>query len=407
MTAIRRFLAPSYETNIPKFFAYRVLYNFMLFLPVWVIYMQGKFGLTLTEVTLNDSAFWITMALTEVPTGAVADAWGRKQSQIIGMLIATGAILLFALAPTYPLVLLGNSLWAFGITFISGADLAFFYDTLRVLDRQAEYPKYRARLQAYVLASIALSSVLGGLLGEVSLVSTFTLTAAMMLVATLLVFSLKEPPREADPDSGEHMSYLKILAVTFRAIGKYPGLRYALIFSSLLPLLGSAIQVTFMQPYAIGIGLPIAALGVIALGLRASQFTGALNAGRVLDRLGEWRWLWLAPVVICGGVIALGFFNSVLGIVLFALTGFATAISTPLIESIILRQTPGAVRATVLSVDSLLNRFLLALLGPGIGLLADHYGLPSAFIWVGLGFGLLTLLVLLFWQREVRLASRA
>ena len=189
MPAINAFFVPSYKGNIPKFFAYRILYNFMLFLPVWVIYMQGKFGLTLTEVTLNDSAFWLTMALTEVPTGAVADTWGRKQSQLIGMVIATGSILLFALAPTYPLVLLGNSLWAFGITFISGADLALLYDTLRELGQEADYPKYRGRLQAIVLVSIAVSSVLGGVIGEFSLISTFTITAGLMAVATLLALS--------------------------------------------------------------------------------------------------------------------------------------------------------------------------------------------------------------------------
>jgi MFS family permease len=109
MKSIITFFTPSYESNITKFFIFRVLYNFMLFLPVWVIFMQNKFGLSLTEVTLNDSAFWITMALAEVPTGAVADTWGRKQSQVIGMVIATGSILMFALAPVYPLVLLANS----------------------------------------------------------------------------------------------------------------------------------------------------------------------------------------------------------------------------------------------------------------------------------------------------------
>ena len=139
--SIRQFFVPSYQGNIPKFFIYRVLYNCMLFMPVWVIFMQDKFGLSLTEVTLNDSAFWLTMALTEVPTGAVADTWGRKQSQVIGMIIATGSILMFALAPVYPLVLLANSLWAIGITFISGADLALFYDTLRELGREEALPE--------------------------------------------------------------------------------------------------------------------------------------------------------------------------------------------------------------------------------------------------------------------------
>lgn len=398
MATIKRYLTPSYETNIPIFFAYRILYNFMLFLPVWVIYLQRKFGLSLTEVTFNDSAFWITMALTEVPTGAVADTWGRKQSQLIGMLIATGSILLFALAPVYPLVLLGNSLWAIGITFISGAELALLYDTLRELGKEDQYPKYRARLQAMVLISIATSSVLGGIVGEFSLAATFIITAAIMAVATLLVVLLKEPPREPDPDTGESLTYWQTLSVTFGAIKRHPGLRLALLYASILPLAGSAIEVTFMQPHAIAIGLPIAALGIIALGIRASQFLGSLSAGRILTHISDWRWLTIAPLVIYFGTISLGAFNTVLGIVLFAMTGFAGSVTIPLMESIILHQTPGSVRATILSINSLIFRLLLATIGPTIGIFADTYGLPNAFVGVGIGLGVIIFWVLIRWR---------
>ncbi len=402
MRSIRQFFSPSYQGNIPKFFIYRILYNFMLFLPVWVVFMQDKFGLNLAEVTLNDSAFWITMALTEVPTGAVADTWGRKQSQMIGMVIATGSILAFALAPVYSLVLLANSLWAFGITFMSGADLALFYDTLRELGREEEYPKYRGRLQASVLVSIAVSSVLGGLIGEISLVSTFTITAGLMVLATGFLLLLKEPPREKDAESGETLSYLKTLQVTFAAIRGQPELLYALLFSNILPLLGGTIQVTFMQPYAMSIGLPVAALGVIALGLRASQFVGALSTQRFIQRFGEWGWLRIASVLVVAGVLSLGLFESLTGIVLFALTGFASSATRPLMERIILRKTPGAVRATILSVDSLFYWILLAFVGPVIGMIADRYDLQVAFSSVSVFLGIMLLLVLLLWGRVKR-----
>ncbi len=371
----------------------------MLFLPVWVIFMQDKFGLNLTQVTLNDSAFWITMALTEVPTGAVADTWGRKQSQVIGMVISTGSILLFALAPVYPLVLLANSLWAVGITFISGAEIALLYDTLRELGRESDYPKYRGYLQAFVLVSIALSSVLGGLVGEVSLVSTFTITASLMVVATGFLLLLKEPPRKPDPTTGDHPSYLDILKVAYGSIREHPNLRYALFYSAVVPLMGDTIQVTFIQPYAIGIGLPIAALGTIALGLTASQFVGAVNASQVIHRFGERGWLRFAVFAILLGVASLGTFNSIVGIILYALTGFASAVTGPLVESIILRHSPRTVQATILSVDSLLNRILLGVVSPLIGVVADKYGLPSAFIYVGIGFGITLLVLLYLWER--------
>jgi hypothetical protein len=307
--------------------------------------------------------------------------------------------LLFALAPTYPLVLLGNSLWAFGITFISGADLALLYDTLRELGKETEYPIFRGRLQAMVLVSIAVSSVLGGVVGEFSLVSTFTITASLMAVATVLVFLLKEPPREADLVTGQNLNFAQTLGVTFGAIKNHPGLRYALLYSSILPLLVGAIQVTFMQPHAIEIGLPIAVLGVIALGLRGVQIIGSLNASKIIDRFSEWGWLQIAPWVIFAGVILLGTINTVWGIVLFAMTGFATAVTGPLMESVILRQAPGSVRATILSVDSLMHRILLALIGPLIGLVADHYRLSTAFVGVSIGFGLVILMITLLWGR--------
>lgn len=403
MRSLKYFLTPSYQGNIPKFFVYRILYNFMLFLPVWVIFMQDKFGLSLTEITLNDSAFWITMALTEVPTGAVADTWGRKQSQVIGMLIATGSIVVFALAPVYPLVLLANSMWAIGITFISGADLALFYDTLRELGREEDYPKYRGRLQAAVLVSIAVSSVLGGLIGEFNLKSTFIITAGFMVLATGFLLLIKEPPGDIDVGRSQESSYIQTLKVTFTAIRTHPGLRYALIFSGILPLLGGTIQITFMQPYALSIGLPIAALGVIALGLRASQFVGAISAARIIQWFGEWGWLRVAPVVIVAGILSLGIFNSIAGIVIFAFTGFASAVTGPLMERIILRQTPGSVRATILSVDSLFNRTLLALIAPFIGFIADQASLPVAFVRVAVGFGIMLLVVYLLWGRSKRL----
>ena len=400
MNRIRSFFTPSYQGNITKFFVYRILYNFMLFLPIWVIYIQGKFHLTLTEVTLNDSAFWITMALTEIPTGAVADTWGRKQSQVIGMIIASGSIYLFGVSPYYSLVLVANSLWAIGITFISGADVAMFYDTLKILNMEEQYPKYRGRLQAAVLVSIAVSGVLGGLIGEVNFTMTFTVTSCLMILATGFLVLMKEPPREPDVNTGLNITFVESLRVSYGAIRECPSLRYALLYSSLLPLVLSAIQVTFIQPYVVGIGLPIASLGVVALGLRVSQFIGSLNTQRVIDKLGEWRWLWFSPIIITVGIILLGSFRSLLGIFMFVFTGFAGAITYPIIERNILRQAPSTVRATILSLDSLLFRFMSALIGPTIGLVADQFDLSIAFITVGIFFWISIMIVLLLWGQN-------
>jgi MFS family permease len=172
----------------------------------------------------------MTTVLTEVPTGTVADTIRRKQSQIIGLVLSTGSILLFGLAPNYPHLILTNSLWALSITFVSGADKAMFYDTLRELGRESEYPKFRRQLSAVVLTSIAVSGALGGFVGEFNLAATFIITASLTAVAIIFLFWIKEPPLEPNPDTGNKLSYRQALSLAFGSFRQNVDLRYALVY---------------------------------------------------------------------------------------------------------------------------------------------------------------------------------
>ena len=60
---LSKLFSHSYAGNVPKYFIYGALYNFMLFFPVWVIFLQETRGLTLPQVTFVDVAFWLTTAL--------------------------------------------------------------------------------------------------------------------------------------------------------------------------------------------------------------------------------------------------------------------------------------------------------------------------------------------------------
>jgi MFS family permease len=396
----------SYAANIPKFFVFRFLWEFMLFLPIWVIFLQEVRGFSLTQVTLLDTAFWLIVVAGEVPTGAVADTWGRKQSLIIGVLLAAVSISLFALAPTYPLLLLANSLWALGFTFDSGAALALLYDSLREAGREEEYTRLRGRLAVVQHAAIACSSVLGGVLGTLDLRLPFVVYAALLLAALGLVLRFQEPPREADPATGKPPGYARILTCTAQALGQHPGLRYALLYANLLPLAIGVVGVVFLQPHARALGVPVVGMGFLVLGLHGIRMAGSAASYRLVTRFGESTWLRLAPVAVFAGMMGLGMVHALWGIAFLGLVGFATSATGPLVETIILRQAPNSVRATILSVDSLIFRLLWAVAEPGLGVLGDRYGLPTAFLTLGLGSGAGMLVVLLLWTRAQRAPQR-
>ena len=115
----------------------------------------------------------------------------------------------------------------------------------------------------------------------------------------------------------------------------------------------------------------------------------------------------LSPIPIFLGLSAIGSIQSWVGVALFAPTGFFTAAAIPTIESVINRQTPGAVRATILSVDSMLFRLFAAILSPVVGLIADASGLPTAFKGMALVYGVVLLLLITFWGRKRKRAMES
>ncbi len=402
---IRFFRPASYESNITRFLITRALSNAMFFLPIWVIFVQEKHGIDLVQVTLLDSAFWLTMALTEVPTGAVADSFGRKHSYAIGTALSALGLLLFALSPTYPLLLIGNSLWALALTFMSGADLAFFYDSLRELGLANEYPRYRSIVAAVDIVATGLSAVAGSILYRWSPEAPFLIYFIMLALMFMMILTFREPPAETHTEAGHPNSYGEILKIAGQALRRSPGLRNVLIYSNLLPVAGAAIGITLIQPHVVNIGLPVEALGAVLLGINLVRILGTGAASGLAARLGDWRLLLSAPVMIVTGVVGIGFFPDISGLLIFGLAVFASAAARPTIENILMQETPGSVRATILSVDSLLFRLFLAVISPSAGLLAETYSLPAAFIFLGFGVGLLLTLNLFVWGRTRRFAA--
>src|SRR5262245_27686416 len=162
-------------SNIPRYFVYTTLkgFGFGLFLAVWVIYLQQQRGLSLSQAALIDVTFFVAAAFAEVPTGIVADRFGRKTSLTAGAALMSLGILGWTIAPTLPLIMLAYVAMGVGITFLSGAEDAFFYESLQVSGRGDDYTRLLGRVSAIFPGALALGSVDGGLLAAIDLVVPF------------------------------------------------------------------------------------------------------------------------------------------------------------------------------------------------------------------------------------------
>jgi len=388
-----------YNRSLLRFYITQALYNLMFFLPTWVIYLQERHHLSLTQVTLINMAFWLTMALTEVPTGAIADTVGRKQSMLLGFALCSISVAVFGWAPDFILLMIANSVWGLAMTFLSGADMAFFYDTLLSMGRQEDYPRLRGRLSAVALVGAALGNFFGGLLASRSLILPFWAYAIVLAVAFLVALGLREPPRHIDQETNQPASYTEILRSAWTAIHSQRSLQYILLYSNLLPIASMLVSTTFIQPHLRAIGVPLAWMGVIIFALTLVRMGGSISAGR-LSQLGS-LWLWIAPGMVVAGLVSLAVIPSLVGVGFFSLTIFASIASRPLIENIILSNTPQATRATILSADNLVFRLFLTVFEPLTGILADQFGLQTAFVLLAGCVGTCLLVVLVLWRPAI------
>src|SRR5947208_17090299 len=134
-------VAPAYRGNIWRLFVVQALLGFILWVPIWVVFLQGK-GLSLTQVGLLEGVAWTITAFLEVPTGAIADRWGRKASIAAGASLYGIAMFLILTEALSPAFLLGYALWYSSTAFVSCADSALLYDSLKADGRAFDASKH-------------------------------------------------------------------------------------------------------------------------------------------------------------------------------------------------------------------------------------------------------------------------
>ncbi len=385
-------------SNIPKYFVYTALkgFGFGLFLAVWVIYLQQQRGLSLSQAALIDVTFFVAAAFAEVPTGIVADRFGRKTSLATGAALVSLGILGWTIAPTLPLIMVAYVAMGVGITFLSGAEDAFFYESLQVTGRGGDYTRLLGRASATFPGALALGSVAGGLLAAIDLRLPFLISTLVLLTMLGIVLTFKEPQTEAPSGGQARPSFGEVLRQSLALLRARPTLRYPILYLAIVPLASFMIESVFVQPQALALGVPLAGIGVLAMAAQLTAMAGSTWSDRVRARFGEGRVLYTAPMVICSSLMLLAALQVLPALLLIGVMGFVTAVVRPILVSRIQDELSDDIRATMLSMQSLTFTLVAAMSQPSLGAIADHWGLPAAYVVLAASVSLL--MVFLFWK---------
>nr|WP_202627889.1 MFS transporter [Cellulomonas sp. APG4] len=370
-------------------------------------------GLSNLEAFAANAFFTVGMVLFEIPTGVVADAWGRRLSYVLGTVVLAATTLAYwalwlGRAPFWQWAVV-SVLLGLGFTFFSGALEAWLVDALTATGWTGDLEQVFGRAQVVGGVAMLVGAVGGGVLAQVTdLGAPFLVRVAALTVMTAVALAamrdLGFTPTTARP--GEAVR--GVLRASLRhGLGHRP-VRWLMLAAPFVSGVGFyafyAMQPFLLELYGDTEAYSVA--GLAAAVVAGSQVAGGVLAPR-LRRAFRRRTtaIILATAVSALTLAVLATLTTVwVAVGVLVLWGLLDAAATPVRQAYLNDLIPSSERATVLSFDSLMGSSGGVVVQPALGRVADLGGYGASYL-VGAGVQLLAVPFLWLSRREAHTAD--
>lgn len=347
-------------------------------------------GLNNTEAFAANAFFTVGQVVFEVPTGVVADTWGRRASYLLGAATLLASTLLYLLMWEIEAPLLG---WAvasivlgLGFTFFSGAVEAWLVDALNHYDFEGDLEGVFGKGQSVMGGAMLAGSVSGGFIAQATNLGVPYIARAGVLGVTLVVaFLLMHDDGFTPKKSGRPVQEMKRIVNASIDNGlKNPPMRWVMLAA---PFTGGVGIYAFyaMQPYLLELfGDPDAfgVAGIAAAVIAGAQIVGGMIVGYV-RKMFERR----THVLILGGIVSvlalagIGLTNSfVVAVGLLVIWALVFSMTLPVRQAFVNGLIDSDQRATVLSFDALMASTGGVVTQPGLGRVADVWNYSTSYV---------------------------
>jgi MFS family permease len=393
-----------------KFRLYGFLKNLRFFDPFIVLFFR-EMGLSFFEIGALFSVRGIATNLLEIPTGVVADAFGRRKAMLASFTSYIFSFLLFYAALGFWTYVLAMILFAFGETFRSGTHKAMILEYLRLKGIEHLKVHYYGHTRAGSQLGSALAALIAA--GLVFYSGSYRVVFLASTVPYLLGLCLfLTYPKELDgkvaglSGTGGWTRRLKArLAITgrefvsmFKSSYTLKGLLQSATFDGVFKATKDYLQ-PILESQALALPLFLALtgdkrtallVGIVYFLLHIGTSFASQNAGRIQGMLRSLPFAVNMAYLLGLGLLLLAGVGTWIGIYGLAIVAFVGLyllqnLRRPMMVGYLSDVIPQQVMASGLSVESQLKTVVLAVLAPGVGHLADALGVGPALMFVAGG----------------------
>ncbi len=339
---------------------------FMIAGASWVALLAAR-GFSAIQIGFAESIFHVASMSFEIPSGAIADVFGRKKTLLAGRVMAVIATVLMIFSDGFLSVAIAMVASAFSYNLASGTREALAYDTLKEAGIEREYDKFAANDMVIYQLTSSFATLLAGLALYLGYRRAYLADLAVTLASLWIAVGLKEVKSGLSEELGIVRRFKEVAHESAVFLKSNGAARRMIAFSALTSAVAVLI-LFFLQARLTSVGLKGIWLGPALFVMGLGSALGAKVNGAVKGK--SYR-----KVGICCAIGVLICIISVFtgNIYLMVAGGFTGAVAESLLcvrtDVLLNSMIPSEQRATLISVNSFTYSVFMIVLSPVFGVL--------------------------------------
>jgi MFS family permease len=355
-----------------RFLAYKLLTNLWFLGAVWLYFY--RIYITDRQVGILDGVAFAIGLAAEVPSGVLADKFGRDKMVRLGQFLFGSGLIIQAFGSSMYQFMFGQTTLMIGASLVSGADDALFFDNLKFKKGTSDWRKLITRGSQIALIGTTSATIIGGLLHNINPRIPWFITGFCLISSVILIWPIKDNREKTHRkkllvELGDQLASIKSgfaefftnkLSLYIPIIITVQGLFYAAGWGLLRLVLLDRFRFS-----AFAGSIVIASCSLITVGILAYMHKHAndLSEKKVLTLIAV-----LAATSLLLSIANIGIWGYFVILILYA----GEHVLVPFMSEVVNYRTSEDQRATVLSVASFLRTIPYVALAPIIGHLSTN-----------------------------------